>query len=98
MEKNTVLLSLEEYNALRDFKKEIEKGNTIKIYCGYSGNPQHYYSAENALKEIEIINKQLYEGNNKSFKENIKLKEQHITELERIKKMSYWQFRKWKKS
>ena len=24
MEKNTVLLALEEYNALRDFKKEVE--------------------------------------------------------------------------
>jgi len=43
MDKNTVLLSLEEYNRLRDFKLNVEKGNVVHIN---NVNPFHgaYYA------------------------------------------------------
>lgn len=38
MEKNTVLLSVEIYNELRDFKKKIEAGESYYVYTsGYVG-------------------------------------------------------------
>lgn len=92
MEKNTVLLSLEQYNELRDFKKEIEKGNVLKIYYSYSGYDHNdFINIGDALKEISEVNNGL-------LKEKMALEQKLENKNDEIKKMSYWQFRKWKKS
>ena len=52
MEKDTVLLSTSEYNKLRDFKKEIEAGNTYRAEYGYFGNSVTYISTDEAIKQL----------------------------------------------
>lgn len=52
MEKDTVLLSTSEYNKLRDFKKEIEAGNTYRDEYGYFGNSVTYISTDEAVKQL----------------------------------------------
>jgi len=36
MEKDTVLLAVEKYNELRDFKQKIEEGKTLVIVSGWN--------------------------------------------------------------
>ncbi len=76
MEKNTVLLSLRDYNGLREFREEIEKGNT---FCDWGFR---YISTDEAVKEITECNQAL----KKQLDESL------------IKKMSIWQFIKWRKT
>jgi len=63
MEKDTIILSVDKYNELRDFKLEIEKGNILKKYSsryGYSFTcgPEPDDSIKLMLKENENLNEQ----------------------------------------
>ena len=92
MEKNTVVLDLIEYNKLRDFRKGILKNNVYQIVVS---SYEHFsiISTNKVVKSLASINKSL---SSKIYDlENPKKKE--IT-LEDIKKMSYWEFRKWRKT
>lgn len=77
MDKDTVVLSLKDYNGLRDFRNEILKG---KIYTKIEF-PQiadfRFWSKDECLDNLEKARQ---------------------AELKQIKQMSYWEFRKWKKS
>lgn len=55
MEKNQVLLTLDEYNELRDIKKELEKGNIVGFtYTGRLGDRDMYFYTENeVIKKFE---------------------------------------------
>jgi len=56
MEANTVILNLEEYNELRDFKTDIEKNHTIKIGYGLNFYELSYITRDEAVKQaMEII-------------------------------------------
>jgi hypothetical protein len=94
MEKDTVLLSLETYNQLRDFKENIEKGNSIEITgYGYSCYQKFITTDEaikNLMKDKDNLQKEISE-----LKQGEKPRE--IT-LYEIKKMSIWKFLKWRKS
>jgi hypothetical protein len=108
MEANTVILNLAEYNALRDFKKELEKGNTYRCldysqssyYNGVLLPSATYISEEEAVKEIAVKNEHLLQEiadlqtEIQKLKNPPKTKEQSIND---IKKMSVWEFRKWKR-
>ncbi len=95
MEKNTVLLSLEDYNELREFKEKTESGfvpvwNCCGIYC-------HFYTKDEAIKDIAEQNKGL---KNKMLKLEVNdeiVKEECKEEIKEIRKMSIWQFMKWKR-
>lgn len=88
MEKDTVLLSVEQYNELRDFKKKIEEGFTFTISTiGYYN--MQFITIDETIGRIVEVNKGL-----QSQIEHLR-KELPIHE---IKKMSVWQFLKWKKS
>ena len=60
MKKSNVTLDLDEYNELRDFKTNIEEGNTIRVYDYYlsSGYSVHqdtkidYITKDDSIKEI----------------------------------------------
>lgn len=103
MEKDTVLLAVDKYNELRDFKKEIEKGNTAYGYSGYS--TKTFVTSDEAVKSVlklnEDLNKQLeyYKEHTRKLQDELKgeNKPKEIS-IEEIKKMSTWQFRKWKKT
>jgi hypothetical protein len=91
MEKDTVLLDVEKYNELRDFKQKIEEGKTIVIISGWNYYRKDFITTEKALEEIAEANKLLQ-------KENEELRKPKEITLNDIKKMSYWEFRKWRKS
>lgn len=126
MEKDSVLLDLNKYNELRDFKRETLEGKTYTFYEAYVGC-ENNINAKFITKDETIIalseeneklgkkdqehNKELrrlrYEFSNERDK-NIKLtkdlgaKVDEITGLynkvDEIKKMSIWEFIKWRKS
>ena len=81
MEKDTVVISLKEYNALRDFKINTQKGLTcITKFYGFS-NPQRYpvseevYVEETKVTEILLRKiKELEAVRDKGIKDNIETK------------------------
>lgn len=102
MDKNTILLDVNNYNELRDFKNKIENGDflvSVKIFR--NGSHIQTYKTQIYTKETTI--KMLTDDNEVLRKEidnlidQLNPKQKEIS-LEDIKKMSYWEFRKWKKS
>jgi hypothetical protein len=102
MDKNTVLLSVDDYNKLRDFKKKITDGKILVDYQFLGGvyrNEVRYYTDDKVIEELHLRNKSLkeeikYLQNRINDLQNPKPKE---TTIDEIKKMSVWQFLKWKK-
>lgn len=109
MKKDTVLLSLEAYNELRDFKKEVEESRKESkfavieerrdgILCG--GYTRKYYTENEAVLDFESKNKD-FESKNKELESKIEkagIKEPVEISINDLKKMSYWKFRKWRNS
>ena len=100
MKKDTVLLAVEKYNELRDFKKKVEeslKESKFAVieerwgssfgFCG--GYTRKYYTENESIIDFETRNKEL-----EAKIEKFGLKKP----LNDIKKMSYFEFRKWCKS
>ena len=88
MEKNTVTISLDDYNELRDIKTNIRKGNIVTLYQNGSISCNYYifYTEDEALKQFETQNKtlrkkydetslKLYECEEKLKQSNKKLEE-----------------------
>ena len=87
----TVTISIKEFDDLRTFRNTIEKDGAIRLYVGYSGEEYFFfYSKDDGLKLAADLNESLY-------KELEELKKLPNLELEDIKKMSIWQFLKWRK-
>ena len=106
METNTVVLSLDVYNELREFKEKMESsGNVYRLaqpYQSYWGNyaappPLTYITVDEALIEVLERNKTIAEINNKLANENIQLKSRHNDNSD-AKNMSIWEFIKWRKT
>ena len=98
MDKDTVILSVEDYNRLRDFRKKIEEGYTYRVTYPYSYDDT-YISTEDAVKEIHDEYLGQYKRN-KELKEEIQeLKKHFLTDddLNEILNMSWWEFRKHKR-
>ena len=109
MEKDTVLLAVEKYNELRDFKKEVEESRKeskfavieerwVGMFGG--GYTRKYYTENEAIFDFEKRNKEL-EAKNKELEakfEKLGIKEPKEISINDLKKMSYWEFRKWRKS
>mgnify|MGYP006291330887 CR=1 FL=1 len=98
MEKNTVILNVEDYNELRDFKKKIEEGYTYKIVRHY-WNDIEYLSTEDAVKEIHDEYLSVYKQNEELKKENQELKKDILNDndINNILNMNWWGFKKLKK-
>lgn len=94
MEKDTVLLDIEKYNALRDFKLAIEAGNTIVISSRNPYYKQMFITTDQAVAIIAESNK-LLKKENEDLRKAHALKANSINDL---KKMSYLEWRKWRKS
>lgn len=109
MEKDTVLLAVEKYNELRDFKKEVEESRKESKFAvieetwgGFVGGGYSikYYTENEAVLDFETRNKEL-EAKNKELEAKIEkagIKEPVEISINDLKKMSYWEFRKWRKS
>lgn len=101
MQKDTVLLDVEKYNELRDFKQKIEGGKTIVIVSGWKYYDKKFITTEKAIELIADANKLLQKENELLQKENKELRNANNPKeksLSEVKKMSYWEFRKWRKS
>ena len=87
MTENTVLLSLARYNELRDFYNGIKEGKFMVVdsYCN-----NIYY-----LEEKEVI-QSLKNDLRKLQKEYYALKRPDEKTIDDVKKMSLWQFLKWR--
>lgn len=91
MEKNIVVLSIGEYNELRDLRTKLEEGEKICISYGYYS---HYFkTTDEKLIEIAKINKEVIDRNN-LLKDELKEKDDLI---KIISEMSIQEFRKWRK-
>ena len=107
MQENTVLLSVKEYNELRDFKKEVEENLTkskfavITNHYGfglYSNSlTTKYYTQDEVILDFENKNKKL-KKEICELKSKLEIKESVEETIDDLKNMSYWEFRKWRKS
>ena len=98
METNTVNLNLRTYNRLRDFEKNMQENNTIKIDNYYSDNDYKqnwYYSQSEMVKGIEKANKTLADKIS-DLERQLSGEPKKIT-IKNVKGMSIWQFIKWRK-
>ena len=102
MEANTVTLTLSDYHSLKEFKEEMEKNNVARLYGGSWANSYHFIYKEQAFKEAEEVNENLRKENEYLRQTNHQLmyppqpQEKEIT-LSDVKKMSIWEFLKWKR-
>ena len=80
MEKNQVLLALDEYNELRDIKENLRKGNIVGFVASRCGDRDMYFYTENeVVKQFATENADLLLQLNESeaklteFRNNLKL-------------------------
>jgi len=96
MERNTILLDVEEYNRLRDFKVRMEEGyaySTTDYWCGQGGVTHTYITNDEALKKVAERNATLLKSLGETSKEMSDLKTEFILEVENsIKQRSLWSF------
>lgn len=102
IEKNTALISIEEYDTLREYKKAVDSNETIKIFSTWDGfgikskpNDAIFNDIVEANIEVEKSNYKLTEKidhlENKILNledENTKLK----SELKEAKKDTFWKW------
>lgn len=102
MEKDTVLLSLEKYNELRDFQKEVRNG---KVFCisspwALGGETTYFCTEDEVIKKFETRNKEL-EDKIKELENTINKYEYEgirLMSMDDLKQLSYWEYRKLRKS
>jgi len=87
MTENTVLLNVEEYNRLRDFWNGLEEGKFVSI--------DYYHNRVYYMKETEVLEK-LKDRIAEQKKELNSYKKPNEKTVEDVKKMSLWQFVKWR--
>jgi hypothetical protein len=93
MKKNTINLSIKQYNKLRDFKNAIQNNKSVSFYYNWDGGVETiFYTKDEAVKEVSEANKKL----KLKINELINSKKNQIT-FEELKKMSLWQFINWKR-
>jgi len=114
METNTVLLKVEDYNELRDLKKNIKEGKILSVSESWgsfgefrSSSSVTYYTENEIIETISKENESLKERNSeletkideleKTIEKSVFTEPKEIT-INDLKKMSYWEFRKWRNS
>jgi hypothetical protein len=107
MEKDTVLLSLERYNSLRDLEKMVLNKEIIEINkyhtCNNAGvidyHPTCFYTSvtnKELLDNIKIQSDELKKKSGELEKKSYEL-EKKMGNISKIKKMSVFEFLKWRK-
>lgn len=105
MENNTTILSLERYNELYDLEKKTKEGKILAIYerYGYGGRStdRYYYTDNEIIEQLQKSNEGLTKRidaleNELSRRPPMAVAKQGIPTLDDVRKMSYWEFRKWR--
>ncbi len=91
MGKNTIILSVEDYNSLRDFKINIDKRNTYSVLRDRFRAYDQFITTNEAVKEVLKVNEEMA----------YKLLNPDVTRINGktvldVSKMSIWEFIKWK--
>lgn len=101
-EVNTVLITIEEFDRLREIEKTLL--DAPKLYVVGIYGAKVLYTKEEALKEVahmnECLNKKIesIEAEITVVKQMLKSERKDMSqELADVKVMSWWQFRKWRK-
>jgi len=115
MEKDTVVLSLKDYNELREFKEKINHNYVIEVKLSNCScyRVREFITKDEAIKTLGDINKQLAEEHKtydavyrelknteyrvKKQEEQLEFLKDAVDEKYRVKKMSIWEFIKWRK-
>ena len=92
MEKNTINLSVEDYNEMRDFNEAFKKDNAVSVFWGWNGYENTIYTKNEALKKVTEANVKL-----KLTIDELKSPEKKQPSYDEIKKMSWRELRKWKR-
>ena len=92
MEKNTINLSVEDYNEMRDFNEALKKNNAVSVFWGWNGLKNVIYTKDEALKHLTETNVKL-----KLKIDELRSPEKKQRSFDELKEMSWWQFRKWKR-
>lgn len=98
METNTVNLNLRTYNRLRDFEKNIKENNSISLNSYNSDNEYRnywYYTQSEMVKMIGKENNILMDKIN-DLERQLAGEPKEMT-LRDVRKMSIWQFIKWRR-
>ena len=101
MENNTVILDLHKYNELYDFKNKIEEDYSFVVqnHSPYGCNVSStFMTTDEAIENIVESNSTLVKEIERLSKELNEVKKPHTEEINKIKKMSVWEFLKWRKS
>lgn len=91
-----VKISLKEYDELREFKENMLKNMVCVNQCRYDWSIHNeivdltFYTHDDLVKKITEKAKEIEKKNNKE------LRELNIL-ISKLKKMNWWQFKKWKK-
>ena len=102
MEKDTVLLSVDKYNELRDFQKEVRNGKVVSISRPWNlgGETTYFYTEDEVIKKFETRNKEM-EDKIKELENTINKYEYEgirLMSMDDLKQLSYWEYRKLRKS
>tara|TARA_R110000796_G_scaffold97757_1_gene204989 strand:+ start:1324 stop:1608 length:285 start_codon:yes stop_codon:yes gene_type:complete len=92
MEKNTINLSVEDYNKMRDFNEAIRKENCVRVFMGWHNREEQVCTKDEVVKLIAEANVKLKEKINE-----LKNHEKKQPSFDELREMSWWQFRKWKR-
>ena len=94
MKQNTTIIGNEEYYQLRKFKDRVIGGYAVQIWNDlYSGSQYFYYSPDEMAERLLAENSHLKDKLLK-LRDSKKPKEETVSD---IKKMSIWQFIKWRR-
>ena len=92
MKENTINLSVKDYNEMRDFNEALKNNNAAVVFWTCDGYQTAIYTKDKALKKLTETNVDL-----KLKINELKNPEKKQLSYNEIKKMNWWQFRKWKR-
>ena len=77
-QENTVTISLKEYDELRDFKKAMEAGNTVRVFTTITDYTTFkeisFYHSSDGVEMVVKAKEELLERNSDLYSENYKLR------------------------
>lgn len=94
MKENTVLLSIKDYNELRDIKKAVDERKKIFLHRGFMDNKiiDYILANEKDLENLLIVENDIL---NKQFNDILTEYSEYRLSVEDVKQMNPWQYLKY---
>jgi len=95
-----VFIDVEEYDKLREFKRNIENGNVYRVDRNHfdDAHIEYYLEKDQAIEDLKCLLSQELEVEKSRYNKKIKKcnKEQELY-VDKISRMDIWEFKKWRK-